>query len=104
MKKEIDIFDLLPTEACTAVNKLGFDFLQSQGYKVAGVNKSYKCRARLTKAMKKRGEELRYNSAIDKEQKAILVWFELYKGTEVVAKSSGIKFLPNEREREDEEG
>ena len=98
MKKEIDIFDLLPPEANKAIDKLGYSFLNSQGYNVTGATKSYKRRSRLKDALKKRGQELRYRSTIDKEQKSILVWFELYKGEERIAVSQGIKFLPKERE------
>ena len=99
MKKEIDIFDLLPPEAAKPIDELGYSFLKSQGYDVSGVKKSYKRRSRLRQAMKKRGEELGYRAAIDEETRGILIWFELYRGGERVAVSQGIKFLPK-RERE----
>lgn len=91
--KKIDIFDILPHETHAAIDKLGYDFLKSQNYKVAGVAKSYKLRARLKEAMEKRGEELRYCSAIDREENVILVWFELYRGEERIARSSNIKIV-----------
>lgn len=96
MKKEIDIFDLLPPEANKAIDELGYSFLNSQGYNVTGATKSYKRRARLKDALKKRGQELRYRSAIDKEQKSILVWFELYRSGKRIAVSQGIKILQRE--------
>lgn len=103
MKKEIDIFDLLPPEANKAIDKLGYDFLKSRGYNVKGVAKSYKRRARLKDAMKKRGEELRYRDVIDKEQKSIIIWFELYRDYELIARSQGIKFIQKERDDYDAE-
>ena len=99
MKKEIDIFDLLPPEASKSVDELGYSFLKSQGYNVVGVGKSYKRRSRLKQAMKKRGEELGYLAAIDKETRGVLVWFELYRGGEKIAVSRGLKFLPREEKK-----
>lgn len=96
MKKAIDIFDLLPSDAAKPIDELGYSFLKSRGYDVSGVSKSYKRRSRLKDAMKKRGEELRYCGAVNQETKGILVWFELYKGEERIAVSQGIKFLPKD--------
>lgn len=91
--KKIDIFDILPPETHAAIDKLGYDFLKSHNYKTTGVAKSYKRRARLKEAMKKRGEELGCCSAIDPEQNIILLWFELYRGEERIARSSNIKIV-----------
>lgn len=91
----VDIFSLLPKEAHAAIDAHGYEFLKMQGYDVRGVKKSYKRRARLKDALKKRGEELRHCAAIDSDTKAILVWFVLYR-EEIIARSTGLKFIQRE--------
>lgn len=93
-KKEIDIFDLLPEEAIKKVDEIGYTFLSEQGFDTKGAAESNSKRAKLKKELKKQGKELFYRSAVDKETKAILIWFELCKGGETIATSQGIKFLP----------
>lgn len=93
-KKEIDIFDILPAEAFAEIDKLGYAFLSEQGYNTEGAQESDELRTKLKNAIKKRGEELRYFGAVDKDSGAILVWFELYKGSERKAVSQGLKFIP----------
>lgn len=93
-EKEVDILDILPAEAIAEVDKLGYTFLQGLGYDVDGAAESKEKREKLKEAMKKRGDELRYAGAVDKNQGAILVWFELYKGNERKAVSQGLKFIP----------
>lgn len=93
-KKEIDIFDVIPCEVYAAIDKLGYSFLSEQGYDTEGAQESDELRTKLKNAIKKRGEELRYFGAVDKDSGAILVWFELYKGSERKAVSQGLKFIP----------
>ncbi len=93
-KKEIDIFDVIPSEVYAAIDKLGYSFLSEQGYNTEGAQESDEVRTKLKNAIRKRGEELRYFGAVDKGSKAILVWFELYKGNERKAVSQGLKFIP----------
>lgn len=93
-KKEIDIFDVIPSEVYAAIDKLGYSFLSEQGYDTEGAQESDELRTKLKNAIKKRGEELRYFGAVDKDSGAILVWFELYKGSERKAVSQGLKFIP----------
>lgn len=93
-KKEIDIFDILPAEVFAEIDKLGYTFLSEQGYGTEGAQESDELRTKLKNAIKKRGEELRYFGAVDKDSGAILVWFELYKGSERKAVSQGLKFIP----------
>ena len=93
-KKEIDIFDILPAEAFAAIDKLGYGFLSEQGYDTNGAQESDEQRTKLKDAIKNRGEELRYFGAVDKDSGAILVWFEIYKGSERKAVSQGLKFIP----------
>lgn len=98
-KKEIDIFDILPAEAFAEIDKLGYVFLSEQGYNTEGAQESTELRTKLKNAIKKRGEELRYFGAVDKDSKAILVWFELYKGNERKAVSQSLKFIPSREVR-----
>ena len=98
MKREVEIFDMLPSEVMKKLDEDGYSLLRAHGYDTSGAAKSYKRRARLKTAMKKRGEELRYCSAVERESKSILIWFELYKGEERIAKSRGIKIMCKETE------
>jgi hypothetical protein len=102
MGKKIDILDLLPAEAMRKVDELGYSFLQERGYDADGAIDSKIKRAELKKALDRKGEVLRYAGAVDNETKAILVWFELFKGKEKVAVSQGIKFLQRENESGEE--
>jgi hypothetical protein len=108
MAKEIDILDILPAEAIQKVDALGYSFLQERGYDADGAVNDVRKRSKLKKALKRNNEELRYTGAIDSQQGAILVWFELFKNNELLAKSKGIKFIQrvneNEQGRENFEG
>ncbi len=97
-KKEIDIFDLLPEEAIKKVDEIGYNFLSEQGFDTTGAAESNSKRTKIKKELKKQGKELFYKGAVDKETKAILIWFELYKGEEKIATSQGVKFLPKPSE------
>ena len=97
-KREITIFDLLPPEAFIQIDELGYNFLAERGYNTEGAMDSNEKRKELKAELKKNGEELRYSGAFDKETKAILVWFEIYKNNEKVATSQGLKFLPKPSE------
>lgn len=97
-KREITIFDLLPPEAFIQIDELGYNFLAERGYNTEGAMDSNEKRKELKADLKKNGEELRYSGAFDKETKAILVWFEIYKNNEKVATSQGLKFLPRTSE------
>lgn len=104
-KKRIDVLDLLPPEAAPQIDEVGFGFLKEHGYDTEGATASEEKREELKRALKANGEELRYFGAIDKDTRAILVWFELHRGKQKVATSSGIKFLPKPSEGgEDGEG
>ncbi len=92
-KKKIDILDMLPSEAIVAVDKLGYDFLSSQGYDVVGAVDSVDKRKKIKEKLKAEGKELTYRGAIDSVTQAILVWYELTSKDNVV-RSNGIKFLP----------
>ena len=91
--RKIDVFDILPPEASEVADKAGFDFLKEQGYDVAGCRKSYKRRARLKKALKRDGAELVYKSFVDNDAGKILIYYQLYKKGELVARSRGITFI-----------
>lgn len=97
-KKEIDILDILPKEAIEAIDRLGYEFLQSQGYDTEGAADSEAKRKQIKKALAKDGKQLFYRGAVDKETKAILVWYEIEIKGKCVAKSGGIKFLPKPKE------
>ena len=100
-KKVVDIFDLLPPEAFAGIDNLGYSFLKEHGYDVEGAAESEEKRKEIKKALKENGEELFYFGAFDKDTRAILVWYELYREKERVAISSGLKFLPKPSEGEE---
>ena len=97
-KRTIDIFDLLPPEAFVQIDELGYNFLKEHGYDVEGAIESEEKRKEIKKALKANGEELRYSGAFNDETRAILIWYELYRGQEKVATSLGLKFLPKPSE------
>ena len=102
-KKEISILDILPAESIKQVDELGYNFLKERGYNVEGAQESEEKRLQIKKEMDKRGEVLLHSGVIDKDTKAILLWFEIHnKKGEKLATSSGIKFVPNKVEGEDE--
>lgn len=103
-QRKIDIFDFLPKEAMKAIDELGYNFLAERGYDTTRATESKTQRTKLKKALRVNGEELRYAGAVDNETKAILVWFELWKGKERIATSQGIKFLPKPSEGGDNGG
>lgn len=103
-KRKVDIFDLLSPEAIKAVDKLGYKFLMQRGYDTKGAIKSSKKREELKKALKANGEELRYVGGINKEDKTILIFFEVVKAGKRVATSQGLKFIPKPIGGEQEEG
>lgn len=97
-KKEIDIFDLLPEDAIKQIDELGYKFLSEQGFDTRNAIESSSKRTKLKKELKKQGKELLYQSAINKETKAILFWFELREGEKTIATSQGLKFVPKPSE------
>lgn len=96
--REIDIFDLLPEDANKQIDELGYNFLSEQGYDTRNAIESNSKRTKLKKELKKQGRELLYQSAINKETKAILFWFELREGDKIIATSKGLKFVPKPSE------
>lgn len=88
MKRKIDIMDTLPQteEVNHAIDKDAFELLKANGYDNTDVKL-------LKKKLKSNGDSLRYSGAIDKEKGKILIWFNLYHGKELVARSKGCQFV-----------
>lgn len=101
-KREMDILDILPKEAIEAIDRLGYEFLQSQGYDTEGAADSEEKRKQIKKALAKDGKQLFYRGAVDKETKAILVWYEIESEGKCVARSQGIKFVQKSKEGSDD--
>lgn len=99
-KRRVDILDLIPAEATEAVDKAGYTFLAKRGYDAMEAATSDEKRAALAEEMKRRGEVLRYAGAVDSEQGAILVWFELWRGRRRIARSVGLKLVQRRAENE----
>lgn len=95
MPEEIDIFDLLAPETIQAVDELGYEFLAKCGYDVEGAGESVAKQEELRKALQEKEEELRYSGAVDDKTGAMMVWFEIYRNGERVAKSRALQFLPS---------
>lgn len=93
-KRKIDILDILPPEAIKAVDELGYKFLASRDYDVEGAIESKEKRKELKKALEANGETLRYVGGVDKENKTILVFYEIIKDGKRIATSEGLKFIP----------
>ncbi len=103
-KRKMDILDVLPPEAIKAVDELGYKFLASRGYDTEGAIESKEKRKELKEALKTNGEVLQYVGGFNKEDKTILVFFEILKDGKRIATSEGIKFIPNVSGGEDGEG
>lgn len=97
-KKRVDIMDILPEEAIAKVDELGYSFLQTMGYDTEGAIESKEKRSELKKTMKKNGDELLYAGAVDKNQEAILIWYELWNNGKRKAVSQGLKLVQQPRE------
>ena len=97
-KKRVDILDMLPPECVSEVDRIGYEFLEKNGYNVAGAESSKEAREAIREEMQKRGEVLKYSGAIDGQNKVILVWFTLSKGRKIIARSRGMKFIVKEKE------
>lgn len=93
-KRKMDILDILPPEAIKAVDELGYKFLSSRGYDAEGAMESKEKRKEIKKALKANGETLQYVGCIDKENKIILVFYEIIKDGKRIATSEGLKFVP----------
>lgn len=107
VRREIDIFDVLPAEAIADANRLGFEFLAERGYDALGAWEDPEKLAALESELIKRGEELRYSGAFDTDPvtgrlTAILIWYGLYREGLCIARSRGLKLVPNESEEAEE--
>ena len=98
MGRRIDILDLLPEEAIKAIDELGYKFLASRGYDTEGAIESKEVRNKLKEELKANGEKLQYVGGINKENKTILVFFEIIKEGKRIATSEGIKLIPKPSE------
>ena len=101
--RNLDVFDILPPDAAQAADRAGFEFLREQGYDVAGCRRSYKRRARLKRALRDDRAELTYRSLVDNEAEKILIYYELHKNGERVARSRGITFIFKGEEQNESE-
>lgn len=95
-ERTVDIFDLLPAEAHKRIDELGYKLLADNGYNVAGAAEDEVIRKAISEEMVKRDEYLTYVSAIDSDNGNILIWFKLFRNTELIAESQGIKFIQSE--------
>ena len=103
MGKTFDILDLLPPEAIQQVDELGYDLLKQRGYQVEGAIESPEKQKQIKDEMKKRGDQLIYFGMVDKDTKAILIWFEIHNNKKKVLTSRGLKFLPKDEGGQNEE-
>ena len=104
MGRKIDILDVLPQEAIQKVDELGYDLLRQRGYEVKGAIVSPEKQKEIKAKMKENGDQLIYYGMIDKDTKAILIWFEIHHNKEKVLTSRGLKFLPKNEGGQSGEG
>ena len=89
---EITVFDIVGKEAFSAIDELGYDFLEVCGYDVRKARKYPNEREKLARRMRAAKEEMRYKTAVERESGAILFWYVLYRRGKEVAKSEAIRF------------
>ena len=56
-----DILDLLPEKELAIIENAGYALLHKHGYKVRGARRDGRVRARIKRALKRRGHELGYS-------------------------------------------
>ncbi|MBQ8371546.1 MAG: hypothetical protein IJX38_01215 [Clostridia bacterium] len=82
-----------------AIDALGYSLLKKHGYRTAGAAKSYKVRARIKDALKKRSQELIYRYMQSPTDGFLIIWFELReKSGAVLERSQAIKLMPTFKE------
>ena len=74
---EFDILDHLPEEVGAAVDRLGYDLLQSNGYHTRGADSSKKILRRLERDLKRNGHVLEYCTRPGAETGTVLLFFRL---------------------------
>lgn len=98
-KKRVDILDLLPGEAASEVDRLGYRFLKQHGYDVQEKDIPTKAeRKEIKEEMRRRNETLKYKGYVDHENKKLLIWFVLYRNGKKTAQSRGVTFVFREGE------
>ena len=99
--KMITIMDLVKAAGADAVKKvdnLGWRFLADRGYDISGVDgdeeQAAEARKRVAADLYANGEELCHGGAVDNENGHIAVWFSLWRGEEMIARSQVLQLVP----------
>ena len=99
--KMITIMDLVKTagaDAVKTVDDLGWQFLADHGYDIRGFDgdeeQATEAHKRVSAALFRNGENLRYGGAVDNDNGHIAVWFSLWRGDDMVARSRVLKLVP----------
>jgi hypothetical protein len=72
-----DILDLLPEKELSIIEQAAYDLLHKHGYNVRGARKDGRVRARLKRALERRGHELVYLCAEGEERGVYKLSFAL---------------------------
>lgn len=85
--QRISIFDLISADAFPRIDKLGYDFLEANGYASAKARKYPNEREKLARRLKTNKVELILRHEIADTEKAISFWYVLKRRGKVIAVS-----------------
>ena len=96
MGKRINIFDFISNDAFGLIDKLGYDFLEANGYNAVKARKYQNEREKLARRLKSGKVELILMHKLEDSDKAVSFWYVLKRRGKVVAVSE--RLILKERE------
>lgn len=86
----ISVFDIISPDAFPMIDKLGYDFLEANGYASDKARKYPNEREKLARRLKTGRVELILNHKIEDSEKAVSFWYVLKRRGKVVATSEAL--------------
>lgn len=86
----ISVFDIISPDAFPMIDKLGYDFLEANGYASDKARKYPNEREKLARRLKTGKVELILNHKIEDSEKAVSFWYVLKRRGKVVATSEAL--------------
>ena len=94
---KISVFDILSPDAFPVIDKLGYDFLEANGYATGKARKYPNEREKLARRLKSGKVELIPMHRFDDSEKAVSFWYVLKRRGKVVATSEALVLKEKER-------
>ena len=90
VSRRIDIFNFISNDAFPLIDKLGYDFLEANGYATGKARKYPNEREKLARRLKSGKVELIPMHRFDDSEKAVYFWYVLKRRGKVVATSEAL--------------